>query len=236
MGADIKTAKKWQGFFSVSEYCQEMTRKALARVKQTYNSASAAVALAASQTLSVTLLLSQEFNPKNPNPNVQACLSQVTPASKAGEPLAQFITGVLHVEGHAGRQPENLELGRALLQTLAYQNEPLALNYLGGSCYQKKKYTTAFRHFKDAADAGDLRARKNVGLMYWQGKGVPQNFSLAMTYLKAAGSFGKASLKKLRAQVQAAHADKQVASQQDSSKKMLSKHTSRNSALKLIAG
>ena len=57
----------------------------------------------------------------------------------------------------------------------------------GVAAYQKGNYTIALKEFKKAAQQGDAYAQFNLGLMYYEGEGVPQDYAKAMSwYLKAA--------------------------------------------------
>src|SRR3990172_3515441 len=47
------------------------------------------------------------------------------------------------------------------------------------AAYERGDYATAFRLMKPLAEKGDAKAQHNLGLMYYQGQGVPQNYAEA---------------------------------------------------------
>ena len=49
------------------------------------------------------------------------------------------------------------------------------------SAYERGDYATAFRLMKPYAEKGDAKAQHNLGVMYDYGRGVPQNYTEAMT-------------------------------------------------------
>ena len=68
----------------------------------------------------------------------------------------------------------------------------LALCYLGNSkcgSYTQTDKTTAFRLFKQAADAGYVPAMVNTGLGYFNGLGVRENKTTALEYFKRAAQY-----------------------------------------------
>lgn len=59
--------------------------------------------------------------------------------------------------------------------------------YKGQSAYQKGDYVTALEEWKPLAEQGDAAAQFYLGVMYYYGRGVPQNYNEAVKwYTKAA--------------------------------------------------
>ena len=61
------------------------------------------------------------------------------------------------------------------------------VNYLMGSgweAYEKKDYKTAHEKFLFSAEQGDALAQYNLGLMYYNGQGVPQNYKEAVKWYR----------------------------------------------------
>ena len=66
--------------------------------------------------------------------------------------------------------PSNLELGRK-----------------GLSAFKKGNYTSALRVWKPLADKGYSKAQNSMGVMYYNGFGVPQNYrTAAKWFIRAA--------------------------------------------------
>ena len=60
----------------------------------------------------------------------------------------------------------------------------------GADAYQKQDYKTAHKLWFPLAEQGEARAQYNVGLMYANGRGVPQDYVLAHMWWNLAGSNG----------------------------------------------
>jgi uncharacterized protein len=52
----------------------------------------------------------------------------------------------------------------------------------GVAAYEKGDYTTALRLLRPIADQGDAGAQYNLGLMYANGQGVPQDYAAAANW------------------------------------------------------
>lgn len=61
-----------------------------------------------------------------------------------------------------------------------------------GAAYTRGDYATALRLMRPLADQGDARAQSNLGLMYAEGKGVPQDFAEAVRWYRKAADQGYA--------------------------------------------
>ncbi len=63
----------------------------------------------------------------------------------------------------------------------------------GLAAYNDGNYQTALKEFKILADQGYATAQYNLGVMYDNGQGVPQNYSQAIYWYKKAAEKGHAS-------------------------------------------
>ncbi len=66
----------------------------------------------------------------------------------------------------------------------------------GVSAYQKGDYATAAKEWRPLAEQGSPEAQFNLGLLYADGQGVPQDYSEAITWFQrsAAQDYAKAQL------------------------------------------
>lgn len=78
----------------------------------------------------------------------------------------------------------------SILSTIntAYAGNPEAL-----AAYKAGDYATAYKEFSRQAKRGDAFAQANLGLMYSNGQGVPQNYELAMSWFDKAAEQGDVS-------------------------------------------
>lgn len=60
----------------------------------------------------------------------------------------------------------------------------------GEDCYNRKQYKEAFSHFHSGAIAGHAESQHNIGMLYFQGKGVLQDYVLAYAWLNLAAASG----------------------------------------------
>ena len=82
----------------------------------------------------------------------------------------------------------------AFITTLALSFTPvLAADFLKGlHAAQTGDYATALREWAPLAERGDAAAQFNLGLMYENGRGVPQDYAQAVTWYKRAAEQGDA--------------------------------------------
>ena len=69
-------------------------------------------------------------------------------------------------------------------------NDPAAMSYMGGMCYNKGDYNGAFEYYTNAAELGDLEAHFKLGVMRHQGKGVERDEEKAVYHLEQAAIGG----------------------------------------------
>jgi hypothetical protein len=63
----------------------------------------------------------------------------------------------------------------------------------GLSAYKSGDYTTAIREFTELAEQGNASAQFNLGVMYAEGQGVPQDYKQAEKWYTKAAEQGNAS-------------------------------------------
>ena len=62
----------------------------------------------------------------------------------------------------------------------------------GMEAFKNKDYQKAYREWKAAAEAGQAQAQFDLGLLYAQGRGVPRDLTLAMSWYRKAADQGNA--------------------------------------------
>ena len=68
------------------------------------------------------------------------------------------------------------------------------MSYLeGAAAYEAKKYALALSKWLEAAEQGYASAQNNLGVMYGNGEGVPQNYAEAVKWYRLAAEQGYAS-------------------------------------------
>ena len=63
----------------------------------------------------------------------------------------------------------------------------------GLKAYKRGEYAAAHREWLPLADQGDAQAQFNLGLMYANGRGVPQDAAQALTWFRKAAAQGHAT-------------------------------------------
>ena len=81
-----------------------------------------------------------------------------------------------------------------LLLTLLVGNPAFSADFQKGvDAAQKGDFATALKEWKPLAEQGDAYAQFNLGLMYHEGKGVPQDYKTAVKWYRLAAEQGNAS-------------------------------------------
>jgi TPR repeat protein len=62
----------------------------------------------------------------------------------------------------------------------------------GVVAYNRGDYATALKHFRPLADKGVAAAQNNIGVLYENGQGVPQNYAEAAKWYRLAADQGSA--------------------------------------------
>jgi len=94
----------------------------------------------------------------------------------------------------------------------------------GFDAYKLGDYKTAFEKFMPLAEQGDATAQSNLGLMYFKGTGVPQNYIEAHKWYNIAGANGEDSGRKNRDIIEKRMTPEQVAEAQRLAKEWMEKH------------
>ncbi len=78
-----------------------------------------------------------------------------------------------------------------LLLTLLIWNPAYSADFQKGvDAYNSGDYATALREWKPLAEQGNAGAQFNLGLMYGDGQGVPQNYKTAIKWFRLAAKQG----------------------------------------------
>ena len=62
----------------------------------------------------------------------------------------------------------------------------------GLAAYEKRDYAGAIREWRPLAEAGDAAAQFNLGLLYYDGLGLPQNYAEALEWFRRSADKGYA--------------------------------------------
>lgn len=74
-----------------------------------------------------------------------------------------------------------------LVLSLIIVSSALAADFAAGlAAYQQGDYVTAAKEWRALADQGDSSAQFNLGLLYYDGKGVPQDYAEAANWFRRA--------------------------------------------------
>lgn len=79
-----------------------------------------------------------------------------------------------------------------LFSVLSLSPVPAADFTAGTKAYEKGDYATALKEWEPLAKAGGSAAQFNLGLLYYDGRGVPQNFAEAALWFQQAADRGYA--------------------------------------------
>jgi len=81
-----------------------------------------------------------------------------------------------------------------LILTLLLGNPAFSADYQKGfTAYESGDYATALREWTPLAEQGDADAQYNLGLMYDEGQGVPQDYKAAVKWYELAAKQGQAA-------------------------------------------
>ena len=62
----------------------------------------------------------------------------------------------------------------------------------GWTAYSKEDYKTAFKEWRPLAEEGDAKSQTNLGILYYNGRGVLKDYKKAFAWLKKAAEQGEA--------------------------------------------
>jgi len=80
----------------------------------------------------------------------------------------------------------------AIVMALGWQQAAMAGFAEGATAYNSKNYAVALREIRPLAQAGNMDAQHLLGLMYYMGRGVPQDYKTALEWHRKAALQGKA--------------------------------------------
>ncbi|TFW15836.1 tetratricopeptide repeat protein [Duganella callida] len=80
----------------------------------------------------------------------------------------------------------------AIILALSWQQAALAGFAEGATAYNSKNYAVALKEIRPLAKAGNADAQHLLGLMYYMGRGVPQDYKTALEWHRKAALQGKA--------------------------------------------
>jgi TPR repeat protein len=80
----------------------------------------------------------------------------------------------------------------AMVIALGWQSAAMAGFAEGASAYNNKNYAAALKEIRPLAQAGNAEAEHLLGLMYYMGRGVPQDYKAALEWHRKAALKGKA--------------------------------------------
>ena len=80
----------------------------------------------------------------------------------------------------------------AIVIALGWQQAAMAGFAEGATAYNSKNYAVALKEIRPLAQAGNAEAEHLLGLMYYMGRGVPQDYKAALEWHRKAALKGKA--------------------------------------------
>jgi TPR repeat protein len=80
----------------------------------------------------------------------------------------------------------------AMVIALGWQSAAMAGFAEGATAYNNKNYAVALKEIRPLAQAGNAEAEHLLGLMYYMGRGVPQDYKAALEWHRKAALKGKA--------------------------------------------
>lgn len=80
----------------------------------------------------------------------------------------------------------------AIAIALGWQHAAMAGFAEGASAYNNRNYAAALKAIRPLAQAGNADAEHLLGLMYYMGRGVPQDYKTALEWHRKAATKGKA--------------------------------------------
>ena len=93
----------------------------------------------------------------------------------------------------SGDQPMSLRFTIPLVLSLVCLAVPAWADYKAGEdAYDRGDYATAWHKWQPLAEQGDTDAQFNLGLLYYNGRGVPQNYAKAREWFEKAATHGHA--------------------------------------------
>ena len=156
-------------------------------------------------------------------------LRLLRPLAEHGDAHAQFDLGVIYNNGRGVLQ--NFATAYKWFSLAAAQGDQTAAQYRdivqqsmssaqtgpledGEAAYQRGDYSTALRLLRPLAEHGDAHAEFDLGVIYYNGRGVPQDFVTAEMWFNLAAAQGDQTAAQYRDTVQQGMSSAQVAEAQ----------------------
>ena len=121
------------------------------------------------------------------NTSIKNCFQQAEDfhlkEAQKGDTYAQYTLGLYFIEEYF-----NHKEGMKWLEQAAQKGFASAQTELGHGFLKLEQYKEAIKWFELASQNGNINSIFQLGIMYHQGKGVPQNYKKAMEFFKAAAS------------------------------------------------
>lgn len=132
------------------------------------------------------------FFVKPPDPNLLAAkaeLARLLPAAEKGDRAAQYRAGLMLRDGVAGKA-DPVEAQRWLSEAMK-RGEHEATLALGEMHARAQDYARAAEYYRAAANFGrSVQAQYLLGDLYAYGRGLPQDYALAIDWLRRAAQRG----------------------------------------------
>lgn len=136
--------------------------------------------------------------------NYPVALTECTSLAEKGNAEAQYILGIMYVEGKA--VPQDYKVAMSWYRKAADQGHAGAQTSLGAMSGRglgvPMDYQTAMSWYLKAAEQGDAMAQNNLGLMYMNGQGVPADLVQAHMWFSLAAAAGSEDAKVNRKQAE----------------------------------
>lgn len=129
--------------------------------------------------------------------NYQVALTEFTTLAQNGNAEAQYILGIMYVEGKAVQQ--DYKVAMSWYRKAADQGHAGAQTSLGAMSARglgvPMDYQTAMSWYLKAAEQGDPMAQNNLGFMYMNGQGVSADLVQAHMWFSLAAAAGNENAK-----------------------------------------
>jgi TPR repeat protein len=129
--------------------------------------------------------------------NYQVALTEFTALAEKGNAEAQYILGIMYVEGKA--VPLDYKVAMSWYRKAADQGHAGAQTSLGAMSARglgvPMDYQTAMSWYLKAAEQGDPMAQNNLGFMYLNAQGVPADLVQAHMWFSLAAAAGNENAK-----------------------------------------
>jgi len=186
---DLETAVSWlhRASISGSSEAKLQLRKYENHLERLRNPP--AVYISENQTKAVSKLAEFDIQANNHSdselqrPIIRNPQTDITAEDEIGFDAVESAMSVLTID-------KDREKAKTLLETPALKGNPLACRHLGLILYKENKYKTAMKWFEKAALKEDPESLRYMGILFFLGQGVPQDYPTADKWLTKAAQFG----------------------------------------------